>query len=96
MRRTFLIAFVAIAAVVALSIARSMSGGTNIDKRQKHWEKEISGGLRTGATLEELQAFASGHGQTVHCYQNYKSEDQCDFEDNQSFGGSRNIPMRLP
>ena len=95
MRRALLIAFVAIAAVVAIFIARGMSGGTNIDKRQKHWEKEISEGLKTGATKEELQAFASGHGQTLNCYQNYKREDQCDFDDNQSLGGPRNMPMRL-
>lgn len=95
MRRAFLIAFVAIAAVVAIALARGMSGGTNIDKRQKYWEKEISEGLNTGATKEELQAFASRHGQTLKCYQNYRREDQCDFDDIQSLGGSRNMPLRL-
>ncbi len=95
MRRALLIAFVAVAAVVAITIARGMSGGTNIDKRQKHWEKEIAEGLKSGATREDLQAFASGRGQTLDCYQNYKREDQCSFDDNQSLGGSRNLPLRL-
>jgi hypothetical protein len=95
MRRALLITSVAIAAVLAFVIARGMSSGTNIDKRQKYWEKEIPPALKAGATKEELQAFASSHGQALRCYQNYKREDQCSFDDNQSLGGTRNLPMRL-
>jgi hypothetical protein len=95
MRRALLITLVAIAAVLAFVFVRGMSSGTNIDKRQKYWEKEIPAGLKNGATKEELSAFAGSHGQTLRCYQNYKKEDQCSFDDNQSLGGSRNLPMRL-
>ena len=95
MRRALLILFVAISAVVAFVIARGTSGGTNIDKRQKHWERQISEGLKAGASREELEAFAKARGQTLSCYTNYKKEDQCDFEDGESLGGSRNMPLRL-
>lgn len=95
MHRALLIALAVIAAVVAIAFARGMSAGTNIDERQKHWEKEISAGLNAGATREELQAFASRHGQALNCYQNHRKEDQCDFDDKLSLGGSRNLPMRL-
>ena len=90
-----LVIFVVIAAVIAVVLARGMSSGTNIESRQKHWEKQIAEGLKTGATKAELEAFAKSRGQTLNCYQNYKREDQCDFEDGESAGGSRNHPMKL-
>jgi len=94
-RRTLLILVIAIFAFIAISIARSVSGGSNIDKRQKYWEEQLSGVLNTGASKEELEAFTDSHGQILKCYQNYKKEDQCAFDDNQSLGGTTNIPMRL-
>ena len=95
MRRTLLVLIVAVFAVIAVSIARSISSGSNIDKRQKYWEEQISGTLNSGASKEELEAFTKGHGQILNCYQNYNKEDQCDFDDNQSLGGTSNMPMRL-
>ena len=95
MSRPLLIVIAIGAAVLAFMLARGMSGGTNIEAREKHWQKVIAEGLKPGATREELEAFANAHGQTLHCYTNAKREDQCDFDDNQSQGGSRNMPMRL-
>ena len=95
MRRTLLILVIAIFSVIAISIARSISSGSNIDKRQKYWEEQISGALNTGASKEELEAFTKSHGQILNCYQNYNKQDQCDFLDDQSLGGTSNMPMRL-
>ena len=99
MRRGLPIPFVVIGAVVAILItfliARGISGGDNIAKRQKYWAKEISEGLKAGAPKEDLQAFTTARGQTLRCHQNYKREDVCDFFDNQSLGGTRNIPVKL-
>jgi hypothetical protein len=95
MRRALLITSFAIIAVLAFFFARTMSSGTNIDKRQKYWEKEIPAALKSGATKSDLEAFASSHGQALRCYQNGKREDVCSFDDTQSLGGSRNLPMRL-
>ena len=95
MRRTLLTLVIAVFSVIAISIARSISSGSNIDKRQKYWEEQLSGALNTGASKEELEAFAKTHGQILKCYQNYNKEDQCAFDDNQSLGGTSNMPMRL-
>ena len=95
MSRPLLIVVAIVAAGIAFMIVRGMSGGTNIEAREKHWKKVIAEGLKPGATKEELEAFARAHGQTLKCYTNAKREDQCDFDDDQSSGGSRNMPMRL-
>jgi hypothetical protein len=83
------------AAIVAFWFARGMSGGTNIDEREKYWKPLIAEGVKPGATREELEAFASKHGEALHCYVNGKRQDVCDFRDSQSKGGSRNMPMQL-
>jgi hypothetical protein len=75
--------------------ARGMSGGTNIEEREKYWKREIAEGVKPGATKQELEAFASKHGETLHCYMNGKRQDVCDIRDSQSRGGSRNLPMQL-
>ena len=95
MRPVLLVALVVIAFITAMTIARAMSGGTNIEEREKYWAKEISEGLKAGATTEELKRFANYRGQVVRCRQGNSKEGECGFEDNQSRGGTRSIPMRL-
>jgi hypothetical protein len=88
---------VAIAGVLAFALARVMSGGTNIDQREKYWAKEVAtAGLKPGASKEDLERFAQAHGEgPLHCYQNGRRNDVCDFGDRDSHGGSRNHPMKL-
>ncbi len=95
MRRTLFILFVTVMTVVGISIACSISNGSNIDEREKNWTEQISGSLKLGDTREVLEAFTKTHGQRLNCYQNYKKEDQCDFDDNQSRGGTTNRPVQL-
>jgi len=95
MRRTLFVLFIAVSAAIAFTITRDISKGSNIDERQKYWAQQISGALKSGATVEELQTFTKSRGQSLNCYQNYNKEDLCDFDDNQSFGGTSNMPMRL-
>lgn len=95
MRRTLFVLFIAVSAVIAFSITRGISKGSNIDERQKYWAQQISRALNSGARVEELQTFTKIRGQALNCYQNYNKEDLCDFDDNQSFGGTSNMPMRL-
>jgi hypothetical protein len=82
-------------AVAAMMLARGMSGGTNIEERRKYWEPLVAEGVKAGTTKQELEAFASRHGETLHCYMNGNRQDVCDFRDSQSKGGSRNLPMQL-
>lgn len=67
----------------------------NLDDRKKYWEKEISISLKPGSSKEELLAFANTHRQKLHCYQNYKYEDQCGFNDSESSGGTSSHPLQL-
>jgi hypothetical protein len=96
MRRTLLVLFILISTGVALTMAWGTSGGSNIDKREKYWEEQISKTLKTGATKEELKDFVTSRGQSLNCYQNYDTkQDECDFEDMESKGGTRSMPVRL-
>ena len=52
MRGTLFVLFIAVSAVIAFSIARGISKGSNIDERQKYWAQQISGALNSGATVE--------------------------------------------
>lgn len=95
MRRTLFVLFIAVSSVITFSIARGISKGSNIDELQKYWAQQISGALNAGATVDEFQTFTKNRGQTLNCHQNYNKEDLCDFDDNQSFGGTSSMPMRL-
>ena len=95
MRRTLLVLVIAIFSFIAISIARNVSSGSNIDKRKKYWEEQMSGVINTGTGKEELEAFTKSHGQVLNGYQNYNKEDQCAFDDSESLGGTSNMPMRL-
>lgn len=95
MRRALMILSVVFFVAVVMWFARGMSSGTNLDKREKYWEKELAGGFKAGSTKDELQAFAQKHGETVRCYQNGNREDECAFTDPESYGGSSNIPLKL-
>ena len=95
MRPVLLVLIVAIAATVAMVMAKGMSSGTNIEKREQYWTKEIGEKLKTGATKDELEAFASDHQQKLKCFLNEKRRSQCEFEDRESAGGTRGMPMRL-
>lgn len=96
MRLSTSVVFVVLMTVGAVFIARSISTGSNIDKREKYWKEEISKSIHIGTSKDELEIFAKSHGQALHCYQNYNTkENQCDFDDNQSFGGTTRLPMRL-
>lgn len=95
MHKGILIALAVIAGIVALTIGKGMSEGSNLEARQKYWEAEIAPAVPLGTTKEDLEAFIVAHGEKMHCYQNEKRQSICDFEDRQSFGGSRSMPMRL-
>jgi hypothetical protein len=95
MRRVLLAIVVAAAAVYAFTLVRSTVPGSNIDERQKYWAGQIARSLAPGAPTDDLRAFAKAHGQDLRCYQNYRKEDQCSFDDGQSRGGTSNLPVRL-
>lgn len=95
MNKGLLIAVAVLAAIGAFAISRGMSGGTNIGEREKYWQGRITEGAKPGTTQGDLQAFAEANGQRLRCYQNAKREDECEFRDRESRGGSRNLPMQL-
>lgn len=94
--RLSIIATAVLATAAALYISRQFAAdGRNIDARTAYWEKELTASLKPGSSKEELDAFAKAHGEILSCYQNYSREDQCDFTDSKSAGGSSSKPMKL-
>jgi hypothetical protein len=90
------IAIIVLATAAALYMAREFAAdGRNIEERTAYWEKELSASLKPGASREDIEAFATAHGEQLDCYQNYDREDKCDFTDSKSAGGSSGHPMKL-
>ncbi len=84
-----------LAAGAAFVLRDFLFTGRNIDERKEYWGKEISTSLKAGSSKEELLAFAKAHGQNLNCYQNFNQEDQCDFTDVNSIGGTSSRPVKL-
>ena len=95
MRKGILVVLAVIAAIVAFTMSRGMSAGSNLEARQKYWEAEIPPVVPAGTSKEDLEAFIAAHGEKMSCFTNEKRQSICAFEDRQSFGGSRSLPMRL-
>lgn len=70
-------------------------GDSNIDERQDYWESEFAGSIQPGTSQAELASFAIAHGVVLDCYQNQHRQDQCDFDDPQSHGGTPSRPVIL-
>lgn len=82
--------------VMAVAVLTACSVERSIDQREKYWAAEIPQFLPVGSSKEDLEEFVRSRGQNLHCYQNYDTkQDQCDFADNQTMGGTSNLPMRL-
>lgn len=95
MHKGILVVLAVIAGIVAYTMSRGMSAGSNLEERQKYWQAEIPPVVPAGTSKEDLEAFVVAHGEKMKCYQNEKRQSVCAFEDRQSFGGSRSLPMRL-
>lgn len=95
MHKGILVVLAVIAAIVAYTMGRGMSAGSNLEERQKYWEAEIPPVVPAGTGKDDLEAFIVTHGEQMRCYTNEKRQSVCAFEDRQSFGGSRSMPMRL-
>jgi hypothetical protein len=97
MRISLWLIFIVISVACAIQIGRGMGifKSSNIDERKKYWTEQISGSLTVDTTIERLEAFAKSHGQTLRCRKNAIKEGDCVFDDQQSAGGTRNIPVYL-
>ena len=95
--RYFLIAIAVIALVISIVFVKmtGFDNEHNIEQRKEYWTQKISSELPPSPSKEQLQQFARNNGQTLSCYQNYEKEDVCSFDDNQSSGGTENLPMVL-
>lgn len=95
MHRSTAVTFVVLGTIGAVLLARSIGGGSNIEQREHYWKEEIAKSINMETSTDKLELFAKNKGQTLHCYQNYKREEQCSFDDYQSLGGTSKTPMRL-
>ena len=94
--RSKAIVFIVLGVGAAVFILRDfIFHGNNMNERKEYWEREIAASLKPGSPKEELEAFASKNGLVLDCYQSYGGGDRCDFQDQESTGGTSSHPMKL-